>query len=229
EEPVADETRDGGGVADAGPPDGGRGDAPVNEAALDDAGRDASPEDAGPEDASADGGPEDAGRGSCSDGIRNGDEADVDCGGSCETCANGARCGGASDCRSERCVDAECRSPEGTHPDIVRVLDVPGRNPGGRSWADSYSVGSECYCATSFDHGIGPIEVPTPAGPRTVRDVCDALGPGPGLDGRPLYNDVQCGNGPPNDAGDEDDCPGRVDIGRDGCGHVGPSWNLGRI
>ncbi len=120
----------------------------------------------------------------------------------------------------------------GAHPDIVEIRDVPGRRPGGRSWADSYSVGSRCYCESTFDHSIGPIMVDTPVGRRTVRQVCDAIGPGPGSRGtggepdRPLYNDIQCGNGPANDAGDEDDCPGRVDIGREGCGHIGPRWDL---
>lgn len=113
----------------------------------------------------------------------------------------------------------------GAHPDIVRVIDVRGRNPG-RNWHDSYSVGSQCYCASTFDHNIGGIRVATPVGMRTVRQVCDAIGPGPGIDGRPRYNDIQCGNGPANDAGDEDDCPGRVDIGREGCGHIGPTWDL---
>ncbi len=112
------------------------------------------------------------------------------------------------------------------HPDIVRVIDVPGRNPRGRSWADSYSVGTQCYCASTFDHGIGDLPVDTPAGRKTVREVCDQIGDGPGIDGRPIYNDIQCGNGPANNAGDEDDCPGRVDIGRDGCGHIGPTWDL---
>ena len=161
----------------------------------------------------------------CDDGVRNGDESAVDCGGSCDGCANGAACGDGDDCLSGRCESDECASPEGTHPDIVQVVDVPGRNPGG-GWSDSYSVGSECYCESTFDHDIGPIEVDTPFGTRTVREVCDALGAGPGSDGRPVYNDIQCGNGPANDAGDEDDCPGRVDIGRDGCGHLGPRWHL---
>lgn len=116
--------------------------------------------------------------------------------------------------------------PPGIHPDIVRVIEVAGRNPGGDSWKDSYSVGNQCYCATTFDHGIGTVVVDTPAGPKTVREVCEKLGPGPGPQGRPIYNDIQCGNGPANDAGDETDCPGRVDIGRDGCGHVGPRWDL---
>ena len=123
-----------------------------------------------------------------------------------------------------------CVLPPGTHPDVVCVIDVPGRNPGS-GWSDSYSVDGRCYCESTFDHEIGDILVDTPVGQRTVREVCDALGPGPGSrpagePPRPVYNDIQCGNGPPNNAGDEDDCPGRVDIGRSGCGHIGPRWDL---
>ncbi|MBO6935526.1 MAG: hypothetical protein JJ863_11145 [Deltaproteobacteria bacterium] len=161
----------------------------------------------------------------CDDGLRNGDESDVDCGGGCDSCQNGRSCADDTDCISMRCVDEACVSPEGTHPDVVRVDDVVGRDPAS-GWSDSYSVGAECYCESTFDHAIGDIEVETPFGSRTVRQVCDALGPGPGSEGRPVYNDIQCGNGPANDAGDEDDCPGRVDIGRDGCGHIGPRWHL---
>lgn len=173
----------------------------------------------------ADSGAPDAGESSCDDGEQNGDETDVDCGGSCDACNNGAACVSAEDCLSANCAGT-CVSPEGTHPDIVRVDEVAGREPGGRSWADSYSVGDACYCETTFDHNIGDIMVDTPVGRRSVREVCEALGDGPGSDERPLYNDIQCGNGPANDAGDEDDCPGRVDIGREGCGHIGPRWDL---
>jgi hypothetical protein len=60
----------------------------------------------------------------------------------------------------------------------------------------------------------------------TVREVCELLGPGPGRADRPVYNDVQCGNGPPNDHGDEVPCPGRVDHGQEGCGYIGPKWNF---
>lgn len=80
---------------------------------------------------------------------------------------------------------------------------------------------------------------------------------GPGRNGRPIYNDVQCGNGPPNNAADEHTCPGkiqsrdivfvrfshgnndthsiilnrigRVDLGRDGCNQIGPKWNFNGI
>lgn len=117
------------------------------------------------------------------------------------------------------------------HPDIRRVVNVTGQMPGGFGWADSYSMGEHCYCdlklgAQTFDHGIGLFMVKTPNGWKSVEAVCKMLGPGPGINGRPVYNDVQCGNGPPNDAGDEHTCPGRVDIGIEGCGHIGPKWNF---
>ncbi len=131
---------------------------------------------------------------------------------------------------SESSIDNEL------HPDIVRVLDTPLseilRVPGGDSWADSYSVGDQCFCETTFDHNIGPVEVDTPVGRMTVRQACDRLGRGPGSNGRPKYNDVQCGNGPANDAGDEDWCPGRVDVQGSsderklGCNQIGPRWKF---
>jgi len=119
---------------------------------------------------------------------------------------------------------------DGLHPDITRVADIPPeeivRNPGGNAWKDSYSVGDRCYCDTTFDHDIGDIRVDTPVGNITVVEACAIIGEGPGSNGRPIYNDVQCGNGPANDAGDEDYCPGRVDIGKEGCPQIGPTWNF---
>lgn len=84
----------------------------------------------------------------------------------------------------------------------------------------------KCYCDSTFDHAIGTYEVMTPYGIKTVLEICEAIGPGPGAAGHPIYNDIQCGNGPPNDAGDEDWCPGRVDLGEAGCCTVGPTWDL---
>lgn len=104
-------------------------------------------------------------------------------------------------------------SNDAPHPDIRTVLKVVGDpEPEGIYWADSYSVGNHCYCdkVTSYDHGIDIIQVETQLGWMTVKQACEILGPGPGIKNRPIYNDVQCGNGPPNDEGDEQRCPGRV-------------------
>ena len=122
--------------------------------------------------------------------------------------------------------------PEGVHPDIVRIADIAPEEilrtpPGdGTPWRDSYSVGDRCYCASTFDHDIGDILVNTPVGTITTREACDIVGPGPGVGNNPIYNDIQCGNGPDNNEPDEMYCPGRVDLRRDGCTHIGPRWNF---
>jgi Domain of unknown function (DUF5060) len=113
--------------------------------------------------------------------------------------------------------------------DNVEILsNIKGREVVRSNFADSYSDGNACYCTIStFDHGIGDVVVDTPFGMRTVRQVCALLGDGPnGRNSRPLYNDIQCGNGPPNNVGDEQDCPGRVEYGSAGCPFIGPKWNF---
>lgn len=99
-------------------------------------------------------------------------------------------------------------------------------------WKDSYAVDGVCYCdSNGFDHGADRLTHPTPAGVLPVTQICadiqSVLGEGRSS-GRIPYNDLQCGNGPPNDAGDEDPdaCPGRVDIGPEGCLILGPKWDL---
>jgi RHS repeat-associated protein len=49
----------------------------------------------------------------CSDGVRNGSETDIDCGGGagCSACATGKGCAVASDCVSQLCQGAQCLPP----------------------------------------------------------------------------------------------------------------------
>lgn len=90
--------------------------------------------------------------------------------------------------------------------DNVAIVSVDGTQNPGSGWGDSYSVGDRCYCDSSnYDHGIGPVVVSTPCGSMTVIEACNLIGTTPGgSSGRPVYNDIQCGNGPANNAGDED-------------------------
>lgn len=44
----------------------------------------------------------------CDDGEANGDETDVDCGGSCEACAAGLTCEGSEDCAAGLCLGRTC-------------------------------------------------------------------------------------------------------------------------
>lgn len=128
-------------------------------------------------------------------------------------------------------------------PEIVIELDTP-IDPDGETiftivdtsnntwtrprpeWIDSYSVGNRCYIASELGHGIKDVVVDTPYGKRTIENVAQLLGAGPGVGDNPQYNDVQCGNGPANDFGDEDigQCSGRIDQGAEGCGVIGPKW-----
>jgi hypothetical protein len=49
---------------------------------------------------------------SCDNGIQDGDETDIDCGGSCEdTCGDGQGCGTGADCMSGVCEDGVCLPP----------------------------------------------------------------------------------------------------------------------
>lgn len=50
---------------------------------------------------------------SCSDDEANGDETDVDCGGSCSACANGKKCAAKENCASARCVQSACAAADG--------------------------------------------------------------------------------------------------------------------
>ncbi|MGH1344818.1 MAG: hypothetical protein ACRBN8_24875, partial [Nannocystales bacterium] len=50
----------------------------------------------------------DSAGGDCNDGVQNGDETDIDCGGSCSSqCGDGNGCGGDDDCQSGSCNEAE--------------------------------------------------------------------------------------------------------------------------
>jgi hypothetical protein len=47
----------------------------------------------------------------CRDRIQDGDETDIDCGGSCQPCATLKRCLMSRDCQSRRCDTGACRAP----------------------------------------------------------------------------------------------------------------------
>lgn len=101
------------------------------------------------------------------------------------------------------------------------------------NFKDSYAVDGRCYCDSSnFDHNLDKKTAPTPIGELNVQVICAdieaVLGKGP-EENRIPFNDIQCGNGPANDAPDETECPGRVDIGPEGCSIIGPKWDLAAV
>ncbi|MBS3109198.1 hypothetical protein J4227_01590 [Candidatus Woesearchaeota archaeon] len=53
---------------------------------------------------------------SCTDGIKNGDESGIDCGGSCDKCEEGESCRSDDDCESDYCGETRTCGPEPDEP-----------------------------------------------------------------------------------------------------------------
>jgi len=91
----------------------------------------------------------------CRDRIRDGDETDVDCGGSCQACADGVGCQVAADCQSNACDAGACRAAscsDGVRDGVEADVDCGGPCP-------ACTAGQSCAAATdcassSCDQGI---------------------------------------------------------------------------
>ncbi|MBI2145708.1 thrombospondin type 3 repeat-containing protein, partial [Candidatus Woesearchaeota archaeon] len=115
----------------------------------------------------------------CSDKVRNGDEADVDCGGSCSAkCANGKSCIIQSDCKSAYCVDGVCKA--GSCTDSIRNQDETGIDCGG-SCTSKCDMGQGCKKAADCETGI------------CTEGFCVAEGPCSNKRLDPGETDVDCG------------------------------------
>ncbi|CAF4161684.1 unnamed protein product [Adineta steineri] len=83
----------------------------------------------------------------CFDGIMNGDETDIDCGGSCLTCAVGQKCTLAKDCDSAHCINSICANA--TCNDNIKNngetdVDCGGSNCSPCGTGKACSGGSDC-------------------------------------------------------------------------------------
>ena len=82
----------------------------------------------------------------CDDGIFNGAETDLDCGGDCDRCRDGRQCEGAVDCISNSCVAGICTAPSCADGQINGVeTDV---DCGGATCAP---CGDDASCAEAID------------------------------------------------------------------------------
>lgn len=87
---------------------------------------------------------------SCTDGVGNGNETDIDCGGVCPACPDGQGCEVNEDCASLMCVDALCA--EATCTDTVRNGDETAIDCGGS--CPGCSSGSGCVLGTDCLSGV---------------------------------------------------------------------------
>jgi hypothetical protein len=83
--------------------------------------------------------------GSCTDGVKSGDETDVDCGGSCEPCLVGQGCTVARDCAGSEvdCTDAVCTCDEGYGPSDEGLCEDLDECAPERSFAPC-AAGADC-------------------------------------------------------------------------------------
>jgi hypothetical protein len=68
----------------------------------------------------------------CRDRVRDGDETDVDCGGSCQPCAGSLACAAPADCQSNTCTSSVCAPPsctDGLHDGFESDRDCGGPCP----------------------------------------------------------------------------------------------------
>jgi hypothetical protein len=87
---------------------------------------------------------------SCSDGLLNGTESGVDCGGSCPACPNGAPCTKGTDCKSGTCVQNICTAH--ACDDGAANGDETDTDCGGS--CSPCADGSACGAATDCKSGI---------------------------------------------------------------------------
>jgi hypothetical protein len=78
----------------------------------------------------------------CADTVKNYDETDVDCGGSCSKCAENRKCKSSADCASKYCASGICRSPSCT--DDIKNGDENGIDCGGSCYPCACFKNSDC-------------------------------------------------------------------------------------
>ena len=83
----------------------------------------------------------------CSDGLQNGSESDVDCGGTCGPCENGKTCSSFTDCQSGRCAPGGiCQTCSGNGGGNCPV-DGTGQcqcSPQGVCYSNAASIAPDC-------------------------------------------------------------------------------------
>ncbi|MBI2142826.1 thrombospondin type 3 repeat-containing protein [Candidatus Woesearchaeota archaeon] len=88
----------------------------------------------------------------CSDKVKDGDESDVDCGGSCPVkCPNGKACIASTDCRSVYCVSGVCRA--GNCTDSYQNQDESDVDCGG-GCSKKCEIGGKCKKGTDCETSL---------------------------------------------------------------------------
>jgi hypothetical protein len=84
---------------------------------------------------------------SCTDGVQNGNETDIDCGGTCPKCGDGKQCRAAVDCVSASCVGNVCQPiscSDGVQNGDETDIDCGGACPSKCARNKVCAVASDC-------------------------------------------------------------------------------------
>ncbi len=95
----------------------------------------------------------------CNDSVKDADETDVDCGGSCRPCADTKQCMTAGDCTSKVCDGGTHTCTPAACTDSVQngsETDVDCGGPCPNKCADKKHCSTNADCANSFCFGSGP-------------------------------------------------------------------------
>jgi len=115
------------------------------------------------------------GQPACDDRVANGDETDVDCGGSCDPCSNGEGCAVAGDCNSGRCAAGTCAALLETGEACTTGAECDS------GMCEAFGAGSIC---TEACLGTCPgANLACFDGMCTPDDYCGGDGRGPGCEG----------------------------------------------
>ncbi len=134
----------------------------------------------------------------CHDGVRNGDESDVDCGGACPGCPDGAPCGLDADCRSAFCDVADtCAAPR--CDDGVRNGDELGIDCGG-GVCPGCGDGEVCLAGSDCGSGVCDATLRACAVPTCTDGVRNSD-----------ETDIDCGGATCPSCGSGSSCAGAVD------------------
>ncbi|MDI1430778.1 RCC1 domain-containing protein [Polyangium sorediatum] len=133
----------------------------------------------------------------CTDGSKNGDESDIDCGGPvCPPCGTGKGCTAIADCESKVCIAGVCQSP--TCSDGVHNATETDADCGGGDCPDCQD-GKSCLIASDCVSGVctaGVCQAPTCSdavknGAETDVD-CGGVGCAPCASGKTCAVHVDC-------------------------------------
>lgn len=144
---------------------------------------------------------------SCTDGVQNGGESNVDCGGSCAPCGTTQLCSTSADCATGVCMNGHCQAA--TCSDGVQNGNETGVDCGGACFVAEVCDGKDNDCNGSIDDGLGTTTCGIGACQVTV-PFCTA------------GQQVVCVPGAPTtevcDGLFDEDCDGGVDVEpREGC------------